>query len=76
MCRIDLEHIGTAVRDATRKFQEFFGAITLDSHEPLGHRIVIMLDVALRGIGDHWNDVILPGFDCMVENTLGKNGSA
>ena len=55
--------------------QEFFGAITLDSHEPLGHRIVTMLDVALRGIGDHWNDVILPGFDyCVVENTLGKNG--
>jgi len=29
--------------------QEFFGAITLDSHEPLGNRIVTMLDVALRG---------------------------
>lgn len=57
--------------------QEFFGAITLDSHEPLGHRIVTMLDVALRGIGDHWNDVILPGFDyCVVENTLGKEGSS
>ena len=56
--------------------QEFFGAKTLDSHEPLGHRIVTMLDVALRGIGDHWNDVILPGFDyCVVENTLGKNGT-
>jgi hypothetical protein len=35
-----------------------------------------MLDVALRGIGDHWNDVILPGFDyCVVEDTLGKDGS-
>jgi Xaa-Pro aminopeptidase len=56
--------------------QEFFGAITLDSHEPLGNQIVTMLDVALRGIGDHWNDVILPGFDyCVVENTLGKYGS-
>jgi hypothetical protein len=34
-----------------------------------------MLDVALRGIGDHWNDVILPGFDyCVVENTLAKEG--
>ncbi len=55
--------------------QEFFGAITLDSHEPLGRRIVTMLDVALRGIGDHWNDVILPGFDyCVVENTLAKDG--
>ena len=56
--------------------QEFFGAITLDSQEPLGHRIVTMLDVALRGIGDRWNDVIIPGFDyCVVENTLGKDGT-
>jgi len=32
-----------------------------------------MLDVALRGIGDRWNDVVIPGFDfCVVENTLGK----
>jgi len=56
--------------------QEFFGAITLDSHEPLGNQIVTMLDVALRGIGDHWNDVVIPGFDfCVVENTLGKYGT-
>src|SRR5215467_15166866 len=55
--------------------QEFFGAITLDSHEPLGKQIVTMLDVALRGIGDRWNDVVIPGFDfCVVENTLGKYG--
>ena len=44
-------------------------------HEPLGHRIVTMLDVALRGIGYHWDDVIIPGFDfCVVENTLAKDG--
>ena len=56
--------------------QEFFGAITLDSHEPLGNQIVTMLDVALRGIGDRWHDVVIPGFDfCVVENTLGKYGS-
>lgn len=55
--------------------QEFFGAITLDSHEPLGCRIVTMLDVALHGIADQWNDVIIPGFDfCVVENTLAKDG--
>jgi len=55
--------------------QEFFGAITLDSAEPLGNQIVTMLDVALRGIGDHWNDVILPDLDYLViENTLGKFG--
>ena len=56
--------------------QEFFGAITLDSHDPLGNQIVTMLDVALRGIGDRWNDVVIPGFDfCVVENTLGKYGT-
>lgn len=55
--------------------QEFFGAITLDSSEPLGNQIVTMLDVAIRGIGDHWNDVILPDLDYVViENTLGKFG--
>ena len=55
--------------------QEFFGAITLDSTEPLGHQIVTMLDVAIRGIGDHWDDVILPDLDYLViENTLGKFG--
>ena len=55
--------------------QEFFGAITLESEEPLGENIVTMLDVALRGIGNHWNDVIIPGFDYLViENTLIKSG--
>lgn len=55
--------------------QEFFGAITLDSAQPLGNQIVTMLDVALRGIGDHWNDVLLPDLDYIViENTLGKFG--
>jgi len=55
--------------------QEFFGAITLDSKEPLGHQIVTMLDVAIRGIGDAWNDIVLPDLDYLViENTLGKFG--
>jgi len=55
--------------------QEFYGAITLDSTEPLGERIVTMLDVALRGIGNYWDDVRIPGFDYLViENTLGKFG--
>jgi len=55
--------------------QEFYGAITLDSAEPLGNRIVTMLDVALRGIGNYWEDVRIPGFDYLViENTLGKFG--
>ncbi len=55
--------------------QEFYGAITLDSEEPLGHQIVTMLDVALRGIGSRWNDVVLPVDFVVVENTLGKFGA-
>ncbi len=56
--------------------QEFYGAITLESEEPLGQQIVTMLDVALRGIGNYWNDVILPDLDYLVvENTLGKFGA-
>jgi hypothetical protein len=55
--------------------QEFFGAITLESEEPLGEQIVTMLDVALRGFGNYWDDVVIPGFDYIViENTLGKFG--
>lgn len=55
--------------------QEFYGAITLESEGPLGHQIVTMLDVALRGVGNTWDEVILPGFDYLVvENTLGKFG--
>ena len=43
--------------------------------EPLGRQIVTMLDVAMRGIGDHWDDVVIPGLDyVVVENTLGKFG--
>jgi len=57
--------------------QEFFGAITLDSNEPLGNQIVMMLDVALRGIGNSWNSVVIPGFDYLViENTLKKKDKA
>jgi Xaa-Pro aminopeptidase len=55
--------------------QEFYGAITLGSQEPLGRRIVTMLDVAIRGVGNRWDDVIIPGLDyVVVERTLGKNG--
>jgi hypothetical protein len=56
--------------------QEFFGAITLDSDAPLGRQIVTMLDVAIRGVGDYWDDVVIPGMDYVVmENTLGKFGA-
>ena len=76
--KIDLENLkpytGTHNSGYT-ECQEFFGAITLESENPLGHNIVTMLDVALRGSGNHWNDVVIPGFDYLViENTLLKYG--
>ena len=56
--------------------QEFYGAITLNSNEPMGNQIVTMLDVACRGFGSTWNDVIIPEFDyVLVEKTLGKFGN-
>lgn len=55
--------------------QEFYGAITLNSEEPLGEQIVTMLDVAVRGVGNRWDDVVIPGMDyVVVEKTLGKYG--
>ncbi len=55
--------------------QEFYGAITLNSKEPLGSQIVMMLDVAIRGFGNHWHEVIIPGLDyVLVEKTPGKSG--
>jgi Xaa-Pro aminopeptidase len=55
--------------------QEFYGAITLNSKDVLGNQIVIMLDVAVRGVGDYWDDVIIPDMDFVViENTCGKFG--
>lgn len=56
--------------------QEFYGAITLNSDAPLGNQIVTMLDVAIKGIGNHWNEIVIPGVDyVLVEKTLGKFGS-
>lgn len=55
--------------------QEFYGAITMNSHDCLGKQIVTMLDVAIRGVGNSWNDVVIPGLDFLViEKTLGKFG--
>jgi hypothetical protein len=74
--RLDAQKPYTGTHNAGyTECQEFFGAITLDSTEPLGDQIITMLDVAVRGIGDHWDDVILPDLDYIViENTLGKFG--
>lgn len=55
--------------------QEFYGAITLGSDKPLGNRIVTMLDVAIRGVGNMWDDIVIPGLDyIVVEKTLAKYG--
>jgi Xaa-Pro aminopeptidase len=54
--------------------QEFYGAITLESEQPLEKQVVTMLDVAIRGVGDKWDDKILPIDFVVVENTLGKFG--
>jgi Xaa-Pro aminopeptidase len=61
--------------------QEFYGAITLESEEPLEQQVVTMLDVALRGRGSKWLgeefEQIIPGFDYwVVEDTLGKYGNS
>lgn len=54
---------------------EFYGGVTLDSQEPLGNQIVNMIDVALRGSGSKWDDMIIPDLDYVViENTYGKSG--
>ena len=60
--------------------QEFYGAITLESRQPLDRQVVTMLDVALRGRGSRWLgdrfEPIIPDFDYwVVEDTLGKTGS-
>lgn len=55
--------------------QEFYGAITLNSQQPLGKQIVMMLDVAIKGVGSKWDDIVIPGLDYLViEKTLGKYG--
>jgi len=34
-----------------------------------------MLDVAIRGVGSKWDDIVIPGLDYLVvEKTLGKFG--
>ncbi|HOX40315.1 MAG TPA: M24 family metallopeptidase [Candidatus Brocadiia bacterium] len=75
--RLELQKPYTGTHNAGyTECQEFFGAITLESEQPLGRQIVTMLDVALRGVGSKWNDVVIPGFDfVVVEDTLGKFGA-
>ena len=56
--------------------QEFFGAITQSTREPLDEQIVTMLDVAVKGMGSYWNEQVIPGVDFyIVEKTIGKFGT-
>jgi len=58
------------------EYAEFYGAITLNSTEPMGNQIINMMDMAVRGIGNHWNDIVIPGLDYLVvEKTMGKYGN-
>lgn len=55
--------------------QEFYGACDTGFARPLGKQIVTMLDVGLKGYGDSWDEVVIPGLDYIViEKTLGKFG--
>lgn len=55
--------------------QEFYGALSLDFKRPCANQMVMMIDVGLKGFGDTWNDVIIPGLDYIViEKTMGKYG--
>jgi len=46
--------------------QGFYGAITLNSNEALGKQFVTMLDVAIRGIGNSWNEIIITELEYIV----------
>ena len=74
--RLELQKPYTCTHDGGyTECQEFYGAITLETEEPLAHQIVTMLDVAIRGTGNTWDDVVIPGLDfIIVEKTLGKYG--
>lgn len=77
--KIDLERLkpySSAHNAGYTECQEFYGATTLHSVETFGKQIVVMLDVALRGIADAWDDVVIPDLDfVVVENTCGKFGT-
>lgn len=76
--RVGLEHLkpySSVHNTGYTECQEFFGAVSLNSAEALGNQVAVMLDVAVRGVGDSWDDVVIPGMDyVVVENTCGKFG--
>lgn len=56
--------------------QEFYGALDTKFDEKCARQMVLMLDVGLKGFGDRWDDIVIPGLDYLViEKTTGKYGN-
>lgn len=55
--------------------QEMYGALSTDFDRKCADRMVLMLDVGLKGFRDTWADTVIPGLDYIViEKTAGKFG--
>lgn len=55
--------------------QEMYGALSTDFDRKCAQRMVLMLDVGLKGFRTTWDDVVIPGLDYIViEKTAGKFG--
>lgn len=53
--------------------QEFYGALDTGFEGKCARQMVLMLDVGLKGFGDCWDDIVIPGLDYLViEKTTGK----
>ena len=52
---------------------EFYGALTTKTDLMLGNQIANMLDVAVKGFGNTWNEIVIPDIDYIVtEKTVVK----
>jgi Xaa-Pro aminopeptidase len=55
---------------------EFYGAFTTTTDLVIGGKIANMLDVAVKGFGREWDDIVLPDLDYVVtEKTVKKEGN-
>ena len=55
--------------------QEMYGALSTDFDRKCAQRMVLMLDVGIKGFRTTWDDVVIPGLDYIViEKTAGKFG--
>jgi len=66
--------------DGFKKESEIIGSIlknapSFDKELRIGYD-EYMMDMAVRGIGNNWNDIVIPGLDYLVvERTMGKYGN-